>query len=393
MFIRYVLFIFALLILQVSAQAETCLDYWRVGPNGDCRKPTYERQPTEKPKTEEPKKVEEPKSQPQVQEQPQENLDTRIDDYLENYEKPPREYAAFHLEPTLENAIKWVKKYRETIDRSRKLAEAWSQAEYLYDHMQAQGVDVNNLVELENELPDVQGFIKDIQEEDGPGLTYRQDLESGKIRTPEKKDPNDSFRIGASKSSSNQEMTDARYQGEKLNAEIIQYLTEAGVDPNQLDFIRSKIQGAEQDTGRLGGFSGSATADGSMRVGGGAQPTSRKDRIGGAKPEVQIEYFYSARCPFCRKFEPIFQRILSEQRDHFTVNMTCSDITPSLQGGKETADSLGCTWRGVTDDAEIDQKRIEQTPTLLITWPNGQNQRVEGLIDYQSLSQYFNSQK
>jgi len=55
-----------------------------------------------------------------------------VDKYLENYGKPPREFVEFYLNPTQDNALAWVKTYQSMLQRGETLAQAWNQAEQLY---------------------------------------------------------------------------------------------------------------------------------------------------------------------------------------------------------------------------------------------------------------------
>lgn len=405
-------FIFSvLLLLSTSAQAEVCLDYWKIGPNGSCKKPTYDKQPEAKPKDEMPQYRPEPRQErkPSAPQPQGLSLDKKIDEYIEDYEKPPREYVAFHLEPTLENAMRWVKKYRETLSRGSQLAEAWTQAEYLYDRMEAQGVDVDSVVELDKELPQVKGFFKDLKQQDKQGLRFKRDVEQGLVDVPSADSAQDANRIGGRSSQSNSSQGasgpkgKAQYDSQVMNQQMMQFLQEAGVEGEQLDFISRRMKGqSAQEASGIGSVSNSGRIGGqyaspennSARIGGASAygKKSKDGRIGGSKEQVTIEYFYSARCPFCRKFEPIFKRVLDEQRADFDVSVACVDITPSIPEGKKAKDLLGCSWRGVTDE-EFDAKRIEQTPTLLITWGDGKDQRIEGLVDYGQLSKYFESHK
>lgn len=64
---------------------------------------------------------------------PQTNsMDAQVDKYLENYGKPPREFVEFYLNPTQENAMKWVSTYQQMLKRGQALTQNWSQADELY---------------------------------------------------------------------------------------------------------------------------------------------------------------------------------------------------------------------------------------------------------------------
>src|SRR4051812_972560 len=45
-----------------------------------------------------------------------------VTQYLDNYGKPPREFVEFYLNPTAENAMKWVATYNQMVQRSQSLS-------------------------------------------------------------------------------------------------------------------------------------------------------------------------------------------------------------------------------------------------------------------------------
>lgn len=71
---------------------------------------------------------------------------SEVDQYLENYGKPPREFVEFYLNPTPENAMKWVSTYNSLIQRGQALSRTWDQADKLYEAAQNQGVNPLALV-------------------------------------------------------------------------------------------------------------------------------------------------------------------------------------------------------------------------------------------------------
>ncbi len=56
----------------------------------------------------------------------------KVDEYLENYGKPPREFVQFYMNPTPENAKKWVEAYQGVLQKSQNLSQMWEDAERLY---------------------------------------------------------------------------------------------------------------------------------------------------------------------------------------------------------------------------------------------------------------------
>lgn len=69
---------------------------------------------------------------PPPQQDAQVTQEDKVDEYLKNYGKPPREFVEFYLNPTKENALKWVATYQQMLQRGKALSQAWVQADALY---------------------------------------------------------------------------------------------------------------------------------------------------------------------------------------------------------------------------------------------------------------------
>ena len=87
---------------------KACLSYWSVGSSGcNGAKKDKEQPPQPNPSELLPQPVLEQPPQEQAEQQQasdgQPPLQERIDEFLENYDKPPEEFVAFNLEPTPEN--------------------------------------------------------------------------------------------------------------------------------------------------------------------------------------------------------------------------------------------------------------------------------------------------
>lgn len=78
---------------------------------------------------------------------------SEVDQYLENYGKPPREFVEFYLHPSPENAMKWVTTYNNLIQRSQSLSRSWSQADNLYQTAVSQGLDPMTVVSSSVKIP------------------------------------------------------------------------------------------------------------------------------------------------------------------------------------------------------------------------------------------------
>ncbi|MBI1308548.1 MAG: thioredoxin fold domain-containing protein [Proteobacteria bacterium] len=96
-----------------------------------------------------------------------------VKDYLDNYGKPPKEFVEFYLNPTQENALKWVAAYNKMVARSQALSQSWTQADTLYQQLEAKGIDPSALL-TSSSLPPVQPF---------PGLPQPPAQSSG-VRQP-----------------------------------------------------------------------------------------------------------------------------------------------------------------------------------------------------------------
>lgn len=92
----------------------------------------------------------------------EEVLEKRVDEFIENYGKPPREYVRFNLNPTLENALIWAQKFEEMNARTLQVSDAWGQAQDILKKRREQGL---NLPEYNAEMP-VPDFNKSQNEED-----------------------------------------------------------------------------------------------------------------------------------------------------------------------------------------------------------------------------------
>lgn len=67
-----------------------------------------------------------------------------VDKYLENYGKPPREFVEFYLNPTTDNAQKWVGAYQQMLQKGQDMSKSWSNAEQLYAKSSGGAAAVNN---------------------------------------------------------------------------------------------------------------------------------------------------------------------------------------------------------------------------------------------------------
>lgn len=99
------------------AKENPCIDYYTVGESSCKPKAST---PVAKPQVAQP-------AQTAPQQQPSE-----VDKYLADYGKPPREFVEFYLNPTPENANKWVSAYQQLLQKGENISKAWGQADELY---------------------------------------------------------------------------------------------------------------------------------------------------------------------------------------------------------------------------------------------------------------------
>ena len=319
--------------LGVPVAYAGCLSYWKVGMSG-CDGSQKEEEGVdivatvpETPSNTQPQ----PEKKPQQQAQ-QPTLDTRIDEFLENHGKPPREFVAFHLEPSLENAVKWIHKYNETISRSRQLAAMWTQAQQLYDNSVKTGQPIPGMEQLQGiELPPVQDL----------GVPLPANLQA-------LLNPNAQGRPGAN-------------PGNPF----------AQAPSNPFITIPGQTPGVPSLSGLQDGPIGSLT------------PPSA---ISGEEP-IRISYYFSAQCPFCKKFEPGLQNLIKQLGPK--VQVTCVDMTPAGQDVQNIHGKVDCQWRPLMA-GEKDAYKVEATPTLIINRGGGRPmERIAGYVDELTLKDYF----
>ena len=111
------LFLSCLTTNMAVAKDKPCLNYYTVGES-NCR-----------PSASTPVAGASERSAPMPTRQ---NEQTAVDKYLSEYGKPPREFVEFYLNPTPENATKWVAAYQQILQKGQDMSKAWSEADQLY---------------------------------------------------------------------------------------------------------------------------------------------------------------------------------------------------------------------------------------------------------------------
>lgn len=324
-----------------------CLNYFMVGDSGGCEEEKPKAKPGAPSPTEE--VVEETPPAPAGPRPLQE----RIKEYMEDHGKPPKEYVAFYLEPTIENAVKWVHTYNQILERNKQITYAWGQAERIYEAAQEKGKDLSVLEDPETvpvqdfgvsvegykrpeSLPYPEGDPRNNPENAGgvpviPSAAEAQNITLGGISVPTPPNPTPAL--------------------PNLLPDIPGYPSTDVLAPPEQAFAAK----AAPKT---------------------AAPVPISGSVGGNQP-IQLTYYFSAQCPYCQKFEPEFRTILEELGDK--VDVTCVDMTPSGAKQSNINGKIDCAWRppGL---GEISDLGITTTPSLTIN--RGAGSALERIIGY-----------
>ncbi|MFZ2587288.1 MAG: hypothetical protein WAZ18_04120 [Alphaproteobacteria bacterium] len=306
-----------------AVQERPCLDYWAVGNTKGCAKPENKKKPPPVASTPS------PTAPPPVAAStpPSNTLDGKIDKFLADHGKPPREFVAFYLDPTPEHAVQWVAKYNELLQRGQDIAVAWTQAETLYNNAIKQGTPATAL--NPNPFPVVPDFGIPVPGFNTPAFT--QLISSTKPIVP---------------------------------AQL------TGVPDTPLGYMAPLPPPPEGEEGLL-------------------KPTLPTDAPYTGKL-LEVSYYFSAVCPYCKKFEPDFAEVIRQMGNGLSV--TCVDVTPESAGippNPSNVHNLPCTWREPEGD-ELTRLGVKQTPSLVIN--KGSNQPLElisGYVEPSKLISYF----
>lgn len=334
--------------VPVWADNQTCLSYTKVGDSScdqEVSKTTVDKggmlpaplAPLEEVVDPNPVSKEEQKKPVVTPEKTkEEELDERINEYMDSYGKPPREFVAFNLEPTLENALKWAKKYRELMERNRKLTAAWGQAQTILNEMEDKGLEV-------------------------PGYEPMADIPDYGVGVP------------------------SGFQGfaDALPSQQTDY---AGIAANSAARQGAPTIGfAEGDGNAISTNSNNdAVNKGSTTLIGGESVTPAPKAGDGV---VEVSYYFSAVCPYCKKFEEGFKGLVQEMKGD--VKVTCVDMTPSERTKANIHGKLDCSWRAAIP-GEATALGVTSTPTLIIDRKMGHGlEKVEGLVDISKLKAFL----
>lgn len=340
------LYVLVLLFAAPAWAAEDCLSYTQVGAS-NCQgtvdrgaEKEAEQTLLPEPEVQAPRPIQ---PTPTVQIQPEEPreedaFEQKVQEYYDTYNKPPREFVEFNLNPTLENALKWAKKYEELQKRDRQLTAAWGQAQTILKDMEERGQEVPGYESMP-EIPDYgaplenefKAFAGDLpsQQNDYSGIAKNSALSNGA--------PTPGFAAG-----------DETFSGDLFG---------------------------RQDEGAIS--IGSKPLKGESLT-----PVEVEEPTG----PVDIQYYFSAECPFCEKFEKGFKVFIETFKAD--VEVTCVDMTPSGRKIENIHGKLDCRWRPAVP-GEARAMGIQSTPTLLINRGLGDGlEKIEGVIDMRRLQQF-----
>lgn len=367
-----------------SAQAKyaPCLSYYQVGDSGKCQ-PEVKKAKATKPVSKTASVLPPPEEVAEEAAPEKRPLQERIKEYMADHGKPPKEYVAFYLEPTIENAIKWVHTYNEILERNKRITYAWGQAEKLYDTAVAQGADMSQFNNPED--GDVVDFGIEVEGYKRPeGLAY-----------PEGDPRNEQFRgqgqafppsIGGGFNQNAPQLVGA---GGNITAGGITVPQPPNMTPGLPNNLQPNVPmtapnpllAPPQDAFNFGVQNASFTPPAPQPL----RPSS-SGSIGGAAP-IEVTYYFSAECPFCQKFEPGFNQLIAEMGSQLDV--TCVDMTPSGARQTNINGKVDCAWRppGL---GETERLGIKKTPSVTIKKPGSNRlERVVGFVEPARLKAYL----
>ncbi|MEC9292006.1 MAG: hypothetical protein VX730_06345 [Pseudomonadota bacterium] len=297
--------------LHGSLFAQTCISYTAEGISGCMDNDAYAEE----------EEVVEATPLPQVPQQQQQvmqpaltqpmktEMDLKVEEFYNTYDKPPREFAEWTVNPTVENALRWARKYDEMMTRNQKMAEAWQAAQKIYKQTKDQG---GELPELSKPLPPIPEY---------PGL----------MPPPGSKPPS----MAQKKENPYNRTSDA------------------------ISFARENVSasGSLTPIDAYGGKSNTAAPQG----------------------PIEVSYYFSNVCPFCKKFEPEL-RLAMDRISSSDVKLTCVDTSPKEQKRENIAGIIDCDWRPLLP-GELEAFGVRSTPTLLIsTGPKAPLIKREGVL-------------
>jgi hypothetical protein len=248
-----------------------------------------------------------------VKEKPQDDaemtFDEKVDDFLDNHGKPPREFVEFNLDPTLDNALRWAQKNREMMSRNKKIAAAWGQAKTILNEKEKEGEELPEF----NELPEIPDYGVELPK------GFKSFMDQPQYGTVD------------SKSSSGGAVSALSIGGGGVPT-----TSSSGINLNASNAANGRIGGAVLNQ---------AVVDG-LRI------------------PISISYYFSdvEFCEDCADFEKGFAPMIEQFGDK--VNVTCVDMTRA-KIARNITERINCTWRPLIR-GEMNARGINQVPALII---------------------------
>lgn len=335
-----------------------CLNYWSVGPSGcDGSNPPP---PVALPRA---------PAQPQIPSIPQaapppaisqaKPMDP-VEEFYQTYDKPPRAFVEFQINPTPANAVAWVKEYQDIINKSSQTADAWRQAESAFDQYAQTG-----------RLPDEFSQALSNQERQQV-LTIIQGLDADSQNPNTQLPP--ALRPSPSASTLPQAFQNA-VRGVPMNTHSNAPTQSPTANPL-----------AALNRGSLTDKKAAVNSGGTLSM----AALNRGEDIASGGDVIKVNYYFSAVCPFCRKFEPELARV-QQQFTTKRLDITCVDMTPGERVPSNKQAHIDCQWRPL-GPGEKDANQVRATPSLVIDFgPTKSLELVEGYVDSAQLLSYLNT--
>lgn len=333
-FLSLLVLALALPVASYAQSTRACIDYWAVGPTGCDGQRAPEPQPVL------------PLPTPMQKPMPVAKPADPVEQFYQTYDKPPRAFVEFQLNPTPANAVAWVKEYQGIISKSSETAEAWREAEAAFTQYQQTGSLPENFNQAltDEERQQVIGIMQGGAPkpfnfaENAPPSTLPQTFQNAVRGVPN---------------------TPAQAQAPKQDA--LAALNRGSRTTPTPSAESAKLSMATLNKG---------------------EDVSNSDVI-------KVNYYFSAVCPFCRRFEPEFANV-QKQFNAKRMEVTCVDMTPGERVPANKQGNIDCRWRPL-GPGEKDANKIRATPSLLIDFgPTKSLELVEGYVEGSQLLTYLN---
>lgn len=318
----------------------------------------------------------EPKKELSEKEKLEIQVEQEVDEFLDNHGKPPREFARFMINPTLENALIWAQKYDDMLKRTKETTEAWMKAQYILKEKEAGNLNVE-IPELPNQRRAVPDYGVEWSSEDKKFHQASEQFVEQSVLGGITAAPSDDGRISGFREQPQPQPTQQAFSANTIsNPE--QNMAEMFAVLEQLQ----KQEDAKNNVGKMlvSGAKPKPVASGNVKE---LLPNSAMVEDG----KIHVNYYFSADCPYCKKFEPGLQNIIEDLGDK--IQVTCVDMTPGKKVDINIYGKVDCDWRPLMPD-EMSTFSIKSTPTILVNFPGKRAvERLEGSVSEENLRTYL----